>query len=132
MLRKIISSLLFAAFLTPVFAQDSAKAVTEEAEAPKGFTISGTADMYYRYDFAKTKANNDSTPSARGTRVKASFVKPSMAHLHARIDLPSVASIAHKEFWANSRCLMKWGEAPAEPRSTFDRSTSNHRTFTYR
>jgi Putative beta-barrel porin-2, OmpL-like. bbp2 len=58
MLRKIISSLLFAAFLTPVFAQDSAKAVTEEAEAPKGFTISGTADMYYRYDFAKTKANN--------------------------------------------------------------------------
>lgn len=58
MVRKIFSSLLFAAFLTPAFAQDSTKAVSEEPEEKKGLSVSGTVDMYYRYDFAKTKANN--------------------------------------------------------------------------
>jgi len=59
MFKKIFSVLLFAAPLIPAMAQDStATAATEEAAESKGLTVSGTVDMYYRYDFAKTKANN--------------------------------------------------------------------------
>jgi len=59
MLKKIFSVLLFAAPLLPAMAQDSTATVVEEDDAPKkGFSISGSADVYYRYDFAKTKANN--------------------------------------------------------------------------
>src|SRR5688572_31120541 len=37
---------------------DTVTAPTEEAEEPKPtFTITGSADVYYKYDFAKTRAN---------------------------------------------------------------------------
>lgn len=57
MLRKIFSSLLFAATILPAIAQDST-AVAEETETETPLKISGGADVYYRYDFAKTKTNN--------------------------------------------------------------------------
>ncbi len=58
MFKKIISFLLFAAPLLPAMAQDSTATVAEEPEEKKGLSVSGTVDMYYRYDFAKTRANN--------------------------------------------------------------------------
>jgi hypothetical protein len=60
MLRKIFSTLLFAATVLPVLAQDSTATASEEEPCTdkKGLTVSGSADVYYRYDFAKTKANN--------------------------------------------------------------------------
>ena len=57
MLRKIMLALLGALPFASVIAQDST-ATTEESCDTKAFSISGTADVYYRYDFAKTKANN--------------------------------------------------------------------------
>ncbi|HWJ26292.1 MAG TPA: outer membrane beta-barrel protein, partial [Flavisolibacter sp.] len=50
MLRKIFASGLAMSSLTWASAQDSTKT--------SPLTISGSADVYYKYDFAKTKANN--------------------------------------------------------------------------
>lgn len=52
--------LLLAAFVMPVFAQDTTATATaaEEPCEKKGFSVSGSVDVYYRYDFAKTKDNN--------------------------------------------------------------------------
>jgi hypothetical protein len=50
MLRKIFASGLAMSSLTWASAQDSTKT--------NPLTISGSADVYYKYDFAKTKANN--------------------------------------------------------------------------
>ena len=58
MLRKIIASLLFAATIIPSMAQDSTEVAEEEAEPKTGLTVSGSADIYYRYDFGKTRINN--------------------------------------------------------------------------
>jgi hypothetical protein len=58
MFKKIFSVLLFAAPMLPAMAQDSTATAAEEATEKKGLSVSGTVDMYYRYDFAKTKANN--------------------------------------------------------------------------
>lgn len=60
MLRKIIAISVTAGFLFPAQAQDSTVVATETEpkEEKKGFSISGSADVYYRYDFGKTKANN--------------------------------------------------------------------------
>lgn len=50
MLRKLLASATGTAMLITATAQDSAK--------PAALLISGNADAYYRYDFAKTKSNN--------------------------------------------------------------------------
>jgi hypothetical protein len=58
MLRKIFATLLFTATILPAMAQDSTTVAEEEQEPKKGLTVSGSADIYYRYDFSKTKTNN--------------------------------------------------------------------------
>ena len=59
MFRKLFSLSLLAATSTNLFAQDStATTAAEEPCEKKTFAVSGYADMYYRYDFAKTSANN--------------------------------------------------------------------------
>lgn len=50
--------LAFAAATFSALAQDSTAVAAEEPCEKKTFTVSGYADGYYRYDFAKTKANN--------------------------------------------------------------------------
>src|SRR5215218_7426823 len=50
MLRKITLSAIAMFTLNSVFSQDSTKA--------SALTISGSADVYYKYDFGKSKANN--------------------------------------------------------------------------
>lgn len=50
MLRKIFSGAVAMAAFAPSFAQDSTKA--------SSLAINGSADVYYKYDFGKTKANN--------------------------------------------------------------------------
>lgn len=50
MLRKLIVSGMAMSLLNNSFAQDSTKT--------SSLTVSGMADVYYRYDFGKTKANN--------------------------------------------------------------------------
>lgn len=54
MLRKNLLACALHLLILPAFAQDST--ATEEKSSP--LSISGSADAYYRYDFAKTKANN--------------------------------------------------------------------------
>jgi hypothetical protein len=51
MLRKIVASGILMSSLSSAFAQDS-------TATPGGLTVSGSADLYYRYDFGKAKANN--------------------------------------------------------------------------
>jgi hypothetical protein len=60
MVRKIFVAAIAMAFYVSSFAQATAdSAATKEPEEKKPFlTITGSADVYYRYDFAKTKANN--------------------------------------------------------------------------
>ena len=51
MLRKFIAmGVTLSAFSTAMMGQDSSKVTS--------LTFNGSADIYYRYDFAKTKANN--------------------------------------------------------------------------
>jgi hypothetical protein len=50
MLRKIFSAAICMASLNTAFGQDSTQA--------SSLAISGSADVYYKYDFGKTKANN--------------------------------------------------------------------------
>jgi len=64
MVRKIFVAAIAMAFYVSSFAQGTSAATdstpaTKEPEEKKPFlTITGSADVYYRYDFAKTKANN--------------------------------------------------------------------------
>jgi hypothetical protein len=60
MLRKIVAIILCAGCFIPAISQDTTAVVAEAEvkEEKKGFSISGSADVYYRYDFGKTKANN--------------------------------------------------------------------------
>ena len=60
MVRKIFVAAIAMAFYVSSFSQATAdSAATKEPEEKKPFlTITGSADVYYRYDFAKTKANN--------------------------------------------------------------------------
>jgi hypothetical protein len=61
MVRKIFVAAIAMAFYVSSFAQataDSAAATKEPEEKKPFLTITGSADVYYRYDFAKTKANN--------------------------------------------------------------------------
>src|SRR6185436_11163459 len=64
MLRKLFVAVtaivlgLFSNAQVASVATDTVGTPTEEAEEPKPtFTITGSADVYYKYDFAKTKAN---------------------------------------------------------------------------
>jgi hypothetical protein len=50
MLRKVFSGAIAMAALSPSFAQDSTQT--------SSLAITGSADVYYKYDFGKTKANN--------------------------------------------------------------------------
>ena len=50
MLRKLVVSGMAMSLLNNSFAQDSTK--------PAALSVSGSADLYYKYDFGKTKANN--------------------------------------------------------------------------
>jgi len=61
MVRKIFVAAIAMAFYVSSFAQataDSAAATKEPEEKKPFLTITGSADVYYRYDFAKTKLNN--------------------------------------------------------------------------
>src|SRR6185503_6909258 len=64
MLRKLFVALtaitlgLFSNGQVASVATDTTTTPAESAEEPKpSFTITGSADAYYKYDFAKTKAN---------------------------------------------------------------------------
>jgi hypothetical protein len=57
MLRKILVSAIAMAVTVNSFAQEEVKTETPEEKKP-ATTISGFADVYYRYDFAKNPANN--------------------------------------------------------------------------
>lgn len=56
MIKKIIVTAITLAVTYPLFAQ-----IATEKTENKNFTISGFADAYYRFDLAKTKANNRSS-----------------------------------------------------------------------
>ena len=59
MVRKIFVAAIAMAFYVSSFAQATADSAAPAPEEKKPFlTITGSADVYYRYDFAKTKANN--------------------------------------------------------------------------
>ena len=68
MLQKTFATIFLLAFFIKGFSQDLTAntkqpepppgEVTEPAEKAPAFTFSGSADVYYRYDFAKTRANN--------------------------------------------------------------------------
>jgi hypothetical protein len=55
MLQKFVATSLVCLSSTLLFAQEDSTAAAEEKNPLK---ISGSADVYYRYDFAKTAANN--------------------------------------------------------------------------
>jgi hypothetical protein len=50
MLRKLLTPVFVMSIVTTAFAQDSSKALP--------LSITGSADVYYKYDFGETKANN--------------------------------------------------------------------------
>lgn len=56
MLRKVFFFLLSAGTTTGIFAQDTTAAAEESCG--KSLNISGSLDVYYRYDFGKTRGNN--------------------------------------------------------------------------
>jgi hypothetical protein len=63
MLRKFIVTAATVAAISPLFAQDSVlvlkdTTVAEVKEEPKPFLLSGSVDVYYRYDFSRNLSNN--------------------------------------------------------------------------
>lgn len=76
MLRKLFATLFSAGIAAVSMAQDST-AVAEAACDSKVINISGSADLYYRYDFARTKANNltSFTPSHNSFELGMASVK---------------------------------------------------------
>ncbi|HZG25295.1 MAG TPA: outer membrane beta-barrel protein [Chitinophagaceae bacterium] len=64
-----------------------AKAQTDTAAPAPALTISGSADMYYRYDFSKTRANNLTSFTNSHNRFELGMATVKLEHKTAKFDV---------------------------------------------
>lgn len=79
MLQKFIATGIAMSSCAMAFAQDSTKAAA--------LSITGSADLYYRYDFAKTKANNYTSFTNSHNRFELGMATVKLEHKTEKVDV---------------------------------------------
>lgn len=79
MLRKLLAPVFAMGLFASAFAQDS----TETSP----LTISGSVDVYYKYDFAKTRANNYTSFTNSHNRIEPGMASVKFDHKTSKINL---------------------------------------------
>lgn len=79
MLRKLLSLVFAMGIVTAGFAQDSTKALP--------LTITGSADVYYKYDFGETKANNYTSFTNSHNRFEPGMASVKFDYKTARLEM---------------------------------------------
>lgn len=79
MLRKLLAPVFAMGFITTSFAQDSTSA------AP--LTISGSADVYYKYDFGESKWNTPTSFTQSHNRFELGMGSVKLEHKTAKVDV---------------------------------------------
>ena len=80
MLRKFFATGITMTAFYMGFTQDS-------TEAPSALSITGSADLYYRYDFAKTKANNLTSFTNSHNRFELGMASVKLQHKTSKVDV---------------------------------------------
>ncbi len=89
MLRKFLTTAILVASFSPVFAQDSTKKSTT--------TISGAVDVYYKYDFAKTRFNNYTSFTNSHNSFELGMANLKVEHTIGKIDMVADLAFGQRE-----------------------------------
>ena len=89
MLRKFLTMAIVLASFSPVFAQDSTKKSTT--------TISGAVDVYYKYDFGKTKFNNFTSFTNSHNSFELGMANLKVEHTIGKIDMVADLAFGQRE-----------------------------------
>src|SRR5947209_19316564 len=79
MLRKIFTCGIAMSFLNMVMAQDSSKTAA--------LSITGSADVYYKYDFGKSKANNLTSFTNSHNSFELGMATVKLEHKTTKVDM---------------------------------------------
>lgn len=79
MLRKLLAPALVSAVATTAFSQDSTKA------AP--LSITGSVDVYYKYDFGETRTNNYTSFTNSHNRFEPGMASVKLEHKTSKVDV---------------------------------------------
>ena len=79
MLRKLLASTFAMGLFATSFAQDSTQA--------SSLTISGSADVYYKYDFGKTRMNNFTSFTNSHNRIEPGMASVKFDHKTSRVNV---------------------------------------------
>jgi hypothetical protein len=79
MLRKLLAPVFALGILTTAVAQDSSKV--------SPLSISGSADIYYKYDFGETRANNYTSFTNSHNRFEPGMASIKFEHKTGRVDM---------------------------------------------
>lgn len=79
MLRKLLTPVIAMGLVTTTFAQDSTKA------AP--LSITGSADVYYKYDFGESSFNNYTSFTGSHNRFQLGMASVKLEHKTAKVDV---------------------------------------------
>src|SRR5918993_5255189 len=79
MLQKLIVSVIAMSLINSAFAQDSVKT--------SSLTISGSADLYYKYDLGETKANNLTSFTNSHNSFELGMASLKLAYKNAKVEM---------------------------------------------
>src|SRR6476469_496840 len=79
MLQKFFATTIAIASFNMAFSQDSSK--------PDSLSITGSADIYYKYDFGKTKANNLTSFTNSHNRFELGMATVKLEHKNSKVDM---------------------------------------------
>src|SRR5919199_5211129 len=79
MLRKFIATGMAVSSLNIAFSQDSTK--------PSPLTVSGSADVYYKYDFGKSKSNNLKSFTNSHNKFELGMASVKLEHKTSKVDM---------------------------------------------
>ena len=79
MLRKLLAPVFAMALVTTSFAQDSSSAAA--------LTISGSADVYYKYDFGESSTNNYTSFTGSHNQFRLGMASVKLEHKTSKVDM---------------------------------------------
>ena len=79
MLRKLLAPVFSMALVTTSFAQDSSSAAA--------LTISGSADVYYKYDFGESSTNNYTSFTGSHNQFRLGMASVKLEHKTSKVDM---------------------------------------------
>ena len=83
MLQKFFATGLAITCIHMAFAQDSSK--------PAPLSITGSADIYYKYDFVKTKADNLTSFTNSHNRFELGMATVKLEHKTSKVDVVTIS-----------------------------------------